>query len=350
MSAPLARDAQSLPMMSAWATRLVEALGHRAQQIGLEAEMPGDRFEAALGRFLAFEKALPAVWPYVHITQPLTSPMSKDMNAETWFQQASAITGEIRRAIWKNLFESFGLDRIDRDAAIDSYRRLHALLRFADGDGPESAIAHATTNYDPAIELALDNIDGITLVDGFVRHAGGGREVYAPNLLADQWQTTDQVPILHVHGAVGWYFRNDGSITRRPTDDAYDEREAPALLLPDDTKNPDLFSIPIRETWGSLRRLIAEASHVLFVGHSLHDPHIVRAVREAGRPTAVVVYTTPDANGVYPEPSESEQTWVRSQLPEAVLLPGAFGQRAPWADIDERSLERWLLATTAPRR
>jgi hypothetical protein len=345
-SASLGADGTSLPMMSSWATRLVSALGHRAQQIGLTADMPGDEFEVALGRFLAFEAALPIVHPFTHINQPAHQALGKDMGIESWFQQAFAATSEIRRGIWRNLFESFGLERVDPGAAIDSYARLHALIRAADGDGAESYLAHATTNYDPAIEVAVQNTKGVRLVDGFVSQAGGGRQTYAPNLLADQWQTTDQVPVLHIHGAVGWYFQNDGTITRRPTDDEYDERQTPALLLPDNTKNPDLFTAPIRETWLSLNRLLQQASHVLFVGHSLHDPHIVAAVRAADRPTAVVAYAPPDAHGIYPEPPRDERDRISSLLPDATVLPGAFGQRAEWPDLDAQRLERWLLSTS----
>lgn len=333
-------------MMSSWATLLVEALDHRAQQIGLMAEMPGDEFEAALGRFLAFEKALPMIAPFTHINQPISQPLSKDMGIESWFQQASAVTGEIRRGIWRNLFESFGLERVNPEAAIDSYSRLHALIRAADGEGPESYLAHATTNYDPAIELAIGDSTNMKLVDGFVQHAGGGRETYAPNLLADQWQTTDQVPVLHIHGGVGWYFQEDGTITRPPTDDPYDERRAPALLLPDDTKNPDLFDAPIRETWESFERLLTMASHVLFLGYSLHDSHVVQTVRAASLPTAVVTYALPNLQGEYPAPPKVELTRIKGLIPKAVVLSGAFGQREEWPDLDAQGLERWLLTTS----
>lgn len=330
--------------MPDWASRLVETLGGRAQQIGLRADMPGEEFEAALGEFLAFEASLPRVGSFLHMDSPPQNPTGVNMAVLNWFNTSSAVVAEIRRGIWANLFESFGLDRIDHAHAETAYRALHDLIRAADGGGPESHIAHATTNYDPAIEVAVVKDERLALVDGFAPRPGAGTAVYSPNLFTSQWiNSTAHVPVVHIHGAVGWYLRSDGSIMRRPSDEPYDERQTPALLLPDDQKDPTALTSPARATWSAFNELLQEATHVLVVGHSLHDRHILDALRSASKRTAFVELSLPNERGVYSPPSATALKRYAVLLPNVTVISGCFGQRAPWHDIDERPLERWLL-------
>lgn len=88
-----------MPLMPTWATRLADSLGYRAQQIGLSPDMPADQFEAALGRLLAFEGAMPLVQPCFYINGGLHASLSRDLAVDRWSQHAFGAVGEIRRGI-----------------------------------------------------------------------------------------------------------------------------------------------------------------------------------------------------------------------------------------------------------
>lgn len=329
--------------MSGWATDLVEALGIRAEQIGLRADMPGDEFETALGSFLAFEKALPVVGKFGYVGTPGAPQMGVDSNFQAWFNTANGAVQEVRHALWHNLFVTYGRDQIDDVAATTQYDALHAALRVADGSGPESWIAHATTNYDTAIETAL----GSKAKDGFVERSGQGSPVYAPDTLTSGWESTAEIPVVHLHGAVGWYYRQDGSITRLPADENYDDRRAPALLLPDDTKGVDTFTKPQVETWGQFRRLLQMSTHVVFIGHSLHDAHIVDAVVERDLSVCVIAHGKRDSTGTLPRPADSKVSQVRSYIPKAFVVMGELEGKNTTQPFDTNEVGKWMISTTS---
>ena len=127
--------------MSGWATELVGALGIRAEQIGITPDMAGDAFEAKLGRFLAFEQALPIVGEFGYVGTAGAAQMGTDGNFQTWHDTATAAVRDTRQRLWDNLFQTFGRDRIDDVAAAKAYNRLHNLIREADGGGPQSHLA-----------------------------------------------------------------------------------------------------------------------------------------------------------------------------------------------------------------
>lgn len=239
----------------------------------------------------------------------------------------------------------FRPDRIDDDAARRAYRRLHDAIRSADDDGPECFLAHATTNYDTALETAIEQDNRFRVVDGFSRRPGGGSEKYTLDAFAAATDSNRAVPVLHLHGAVGWYLNPDDTVERDPADRPYDDRRTPALLLPDDKKSPATFNAAAFQTWKQFDQLLTQATHVLFLGHSLHDQHIVQAVGRSDVRVAAVIYTEPDEAGNYPEPDETEVERCRDLLPEIVALPGKFGQNREWDDLDIDQLTRWLRAS-----
>jgi hypothetical protein len=345
-------------MMSGWATDLVDKLGMRAQQIGITADMPGEMFEERLGAFLAFEKSLPILRPLAHLGTEGPPQMGVSGDFERWFAMASSAVGEIRRSLWDNLFTNFGRDRIDDEKAIRAYEHLHFAIRHADGSASQSAderdnaaesfIAHATTNYDTAIEIALESDKSVEVVDGFQRRSGRGSATYTPELLtgSDVRSSTRFVPVVHLHGAVGWYSRPNGTVTAQPADEAYDDRRIPALLLPDKNKVPAGFDSPARETWLRFEQLLTMSTHVLVIGHSLHDAHVVDALRASNASICVIVHKRADPKlrpGL--AGTEDEVRRIRSLLKEVTLLPGDFGSDHIEKFFDVDQLVQWLRST-----
>ena len=180
----------------------------------------------------------------------------------------------------------------------------------------------------------------MSVLDGFAPRID--TEVWSPNLYsASRRNSTGQFPVLHLHGTVGWYLDEDESIRRRPSDEPWDERYPPALLLPDIKKDPEQFPKPIRQVWDQFLLLLGEATHVLFVGHSLHDAHIVKAVAESGKPAAAVAFTEPDELGRYALDARVADM-LKAQLGGLTVIPGKFGQRASWPDLEPAGLLDWL--------
>ncbi|WP_370056365.1 SIR2 family protein [Leifsonia sp. EB41] len=338
--------------MSEWATSLIDELGYAAKLLGLTEGMAGNEFESALGRFIAFANALPVVEPLHEfggkanvLADPANVQALLDSNA--WLTNARRNVDAVRRVLQRNLFEQFNQARIDENSAFHSYSALHDQLRSAFDERPVF-LAHVTTNFDHAIEAAIEK-EGETssedrvVLDGFARSYGGKAETWAPNLLTFSRLHDGEIPVVHLHGAVGWYFSDDGNtIRRRPSNELIDDRLTPALLLPDDNKEIGKFPTPLRQVWDQFLGLLASSTHVLVLGHSLHDPHLVKELRSSQKPIAVVAYTEPDAKGRFDLNNSSQAQSLRELLPEAKLLAGKFGQRGPHSDIDPIELKIWM--------
>lgn len=383
-SANLGVDDTALPMMKGWAADLIPRLGYAAGQLGLTPETDGPAFEAIIGRLLNFSRALPAIEALGFMGE-LTSlfgdqPGSSGGNFLAWQSTARTNIQGLNTRLWESLWQNFGRDRIDNDKADNAYSALHDLIRDSRDDGPEPCyISHVTTNFDPAIEVAVQesNYPNTELLDGFTPGSGNARPRWAPNLLtANRLDSDGRIPVVHIHGAVGWYFdpNDENRIQRRPSDDDYDDRLSPALLLPDDTKRPDLFPAPLVQVWEQFQVLLREATHVFVIGHSLHDDHLVRAIKAAKVPTAVMslgsrITSDPTVSeerknrlaaaklgdqgsakdalayileGQWVLRDRSEADRIMQAIPDAVVIPGAFGSGEPGGDFDIAAFTKWL--------
>lgn len=355
-SANLGADKTALPMMKGWAADLVPRLGFAANQLGLTEETDGPAFEAIIGRLLAFANALPAVANLAFMGEQTNVVGNGPRNGtgvqfNQWHNAAISNNAAIIRTIWASLYESFGRDRIDDDKASYAYSSLHRLIRNSFPEKAPHYITHATTNFDAAIEVAIQASTEpfVELLDGFVPASGNARPRWAPNLFsASRLDSDGRIPVLHLHGAVGWYYdtQDPNVIRRQPTDEPLDDRLVPALLLPDDTKRPDLFPAPLAEVWAQFEILLRDATHVFIVGHSLHDEHLVRAVKASEKPTAVLVLAEPDSHGKWKVKYPEQKDEMMSKLPKATLIPGNFGRgygrddEIP--DFDEDVFTKWV--------
>lgn len=370
-SANLGVDDTALPMMKGWAADLVPRLGFVADQLGLTENTDGLNFEAIIGRFLNFSNALDSVTA-TNLGALLGDQTNVVGNAgrnvsggnfALWAGTAQSNVAIFNQRLWESLWENFGRDRIDGSKADRAYSALHALIRESGEEGQPCYIAHATTNFDTAIEVAIQESIGLELLDGFTQVSGNARQRWAPNLLtASRLDSDARVPVAHLHGAVGWYFdrRDRNSIERRPSDDGLDDRMTPALLLPDDTKRPDLFPRPLVEVWEQFIILLQQATHVFMIGHSLHDQHLVKAINDAKVPTAVMslgkasVVTSGKENMPLGHPSRrpravqwdlqnpGEDARIKEAIPGAVVVLGNFGEGQLSADLDADAFTKWL--------
>jgi hypothetical protein len=140
-----------------------------------------------------------------------------------------------------------------------------------------------------------------------------------------------RVPVLHLHGRVGWYLRDGSLISVNPDSPYQPGIGQPGLLLPDPGK--DYAGLPeLAEMWDEFEQLLARVSHVIVIGHSLHDSRLIDYLREA-RNLAVSVYEEERA-GV-------AAVRVNELLPSATVVRMAFG---PQCAIQAGDLQPWLQA------
>lgn len=306
-----------MPLMPDWAKALVHELNEKeaglAQACQLRSNMDGPEFESAVGRLFQWRAAQPLQEDFKSLgALPLNNlnTVPQDFLARTQ-QRLDAF----QLALSDTLHDLFRPERIDEDAAASAYRTLFDAL----GD-PDVAIA--TTNYDRAIETALGaNGRGYTIgmtnrvgrtpvldAGGFLKRAGAG-----------------VVPVIHLHGAQGWY--RQGDLVRDFGGDAdYNNTlGAPAVLYPDPDKDPAADE-QTAQLWGEFDEALEWCDHVLVLGHSLHDRHLVSALQSAINRKVAVAVTYYD---------DSELDSMRTALGNSVtFLQMDFGPK-PQFDRDE---------------
>jgi hypothetical protein len=325
-----------MPLMTDWISSLVTDLqaedSFLPSVIGLGADLSGEDIEARLGDFLAFEAGLDLFERF----KPLgyTSIAAQEMLLSQWGSKARERCRQVVGIIHRNLYDSFGSKRLDRQRAKSAYEGLRSVL--IDAGAPVPAVAFATTNYDCAIEIAFQML-GSKVLDGF-RPEGYGTPYFDPLGIAEEaLQANGVVPVLHLHGAVGWYREPDGRIARYPADQPYNPTlGVPALLLPDSRKTTG--SLPGAErVWREFDSLLREATHLLFVGHSLNDRYLIDRIGAHRKPTAVAWWFSS------PTLPQSEidliTAHVDTRLPGAFIVPAEFG---PSPYFHPGQLAAWL--------
>lgn len=329
----LGRDNRPMPLMTDWAQSLREDLERAepgaADVIGLFPDLPGDQFEMNLGEFLAFQRGLDLIEKMRRIGG--TTAHDEPPGFQVWLPQARQRSEAIVEIIRKNLFRNFGVRRVDADLAKNAYGALLSLFKELEG---ATAFAFATTNYDPAIEVGLDAL-GFQTPDGF-KSSRFQTDVLEPFGVGWKDWAENSIPVLHLHGAVGWYRTDAGPVVRFPADQGYNNTHGiPALMLPDSTKTADSFQGG-EGLWSEFDVLLDRCTHVLFLGHSLHDRHIVEKINGAGKPTAVTWY--PGNADNLPERFEEASLIHQDFLPEARTIAMIFG---PELETTRKMLEAW---------
>jgi hypothetical protein len=312
-----------MPLMDDWSRSFIEALTHRepgvAMACGLSSDSKsGAEFERKLGLLLEWQRAH-------HLAKPFAALGSVDPNwgLNSHAERARTKTEErllvIMETLNTNLYEQFGLERIDASRAKSAYQTLLHIL----GD-PELAVA--TTNYDASVEVALKRMN-LEVDTGFRGNYGEAPVLQPHGMVGDR---SSAVPVIHLHGAVGWYEVN-GRIESHYRNKPFNPTLGrPVVLYPDPLKDP-ARDATVNELWNEFRDAVNWAEYVLVLGHSLHDPALVRELNAAGDDTIVAVIYLDD----------ERLPTLTELLPKASFIHLEFGPNLAATPVND-DLARWL--------
>jgi hypothetical protein len=306
-----------LPLMDDWARALVTALngypGYR-QVTGLEAGMDGHEFEARLGDFLRRVQAFRLMEPLLEGLARMPSqqnPLIADGAWSSWHSDRNFQLGEVTKVIHKSLYDLFGEPSIDTGAVQQGYSTLLTSL----GIGPGSRWAIATTNYDTIAEEAVEAVGGMPDTGSVQLSRHGTQHILRVEQLSEGLPRF--VPILHLHGRVGWIRQTNGEVVVVPAQSYDSSYGAPVVMLPDLEK--DYNTDPTVSTlWREFDLLLSRARRVLVLGHSLHDSALVSALHGSGARLAVTILPEDD-------PGKPEHMRISRLLPNATVIPYRFG-------------------------
>jgi hypothetical protein len=314
-----APDDEPIVLMDGWARALRTRFGDPLSElIGLDKVETGEDFEELLGELTRWLQLKPLNMRFAWMTSGVDHGRDAYVaNFEAALDFAEKRGARLEEALDETLYEQFGPARFDAEAPALAYRRL---LRTVQTDRPRELIC-ATTNYDRSLELALEAL-GVTPRTGFLFNP-----IRTPKLSTDGLGSFERTPsVLYLHGAVGWYRDpQDGGVLAYPAADPYrPDIGRPAVLYP--SKNKVVEETTVAGIWEEFDRAIADASHILVLGHGLADDHLVQRLRSAKSPIAVTVHTKQDG----------ERTSER--LPQAHTVPMTFG---PSPEFDTRAIAAW---------
>lgn len=340
----LGADDLPMPLMYEWAksVRITfdKAEPGLADALGLNGDLSGEQFEKTLGEYLAWEQTLPLQHQFRRLGAERNNKLQDRGDYQAWHQLASERAPMIRRALNTWLWEDFNLERIDRDAAHVAYGRLGESV-FAALPAPNTEIFSATTNYDRSGESAWESL-GYRCDTG--ARGGGARTSILRVGEIEPWGDHTVIGHLHLHGAVGWY-RQEGAIRVEPADRRYDDRETPAVLYPDPQKDPFAEGGWGADTiWQKLVEALQQATHVLVLGHSLHDRPLVEAldelIHQGHRPRLGFCYHTAEHPSAIGNRIRTARLFGGGMV-DLSLIPMDFGP-----DADFEPLQRWILGAT----
>jgi hypothetical protein len=320
--------------MADWAGILVEdvdkAESGLARAIGLSSELGAQEFEEVIGSFLNWQAALGLTERFKTIGGP--DPISMYGEVELWIGNSRRRAAAFTEALRTSLYREFGREAIDAPAAAQAHSALRSLLASA------GSFVYATTNYDVCIEVGLKQ-SGINVNDGF-----NPAPMAAPELSLDDmidWDSDHggRQPVLHLHGAVGWYRMADGKIIRHYANLPYNPTLGVPVILPPDPNKDPVSDSSVSLIWDRFRTALRGATHVLVIGHSLHDAPLVGVLREAlAHAHMAVTYFRREPSR---DEAVTEATRVRSHFPgrDVMVLPMSF---APHLEYDSDAVMQWL--------
>ncbi len=277
-SVALGKD-RELPLMTGWADAISTALDEveptLASALNLNPGMSSEDFERTLGELLSAFRAVSLIKRYIYIGR--VGPQGVQSGIQEWIRYAENREPRVIEAINRSLWNEFGLERIDVPSAVTTYRNLCNGLK-AGSRNPATQLFSVTTNYDRSGQEAWSGV-GFEVDDGGRQRLQGGSR-YLDLRTVKPWKAERTVAHLHLHGAVGWY-RTSHGIRIDPADRDFDDRLVPAVLYPDPHKDPYSESEPgVLALWETFAQGLEGATHLLVIGHSLHDRPLVNAIRE----------------------------------------------------------------------
>ncbi len=328
---------EPLPLMGDWARRLCEHLGPGLAEItGLQSAADGMQFEETLGAIFRWLNALPDGKRFSRMARQ--EPNHNDNLPD---QFAGIIANVERNAavfqtrLHESLFDEFGPERIDADKTAAAYGALFERLGLTDRGRFEMPFICATTNYDRSLEIALEQL-GANPRTGFTPQS-----FRTPALDATALGTFEDRPaVLYLHGAVGWYELEAGTVTSEAADRGYNASlGTPAVLYPSPDKEVERTST--RELWTAFKDALAAATHVFVLGHSLNDDHLVREIATCNARVAVTYLAAgPMASERAANVASEHEATIKRKLPSATPVAIDFG---PDLSVASNDLAAWEL-------
>jgi SIR2-like domain len=315
----LGRDGP-MPLMDDWARHLRTVVDEGeeglADAAGLRPAMSAEDFERAIGALLRWDETRELRDQFRGLAAP--TPAQHHTWAREGKQREVDRMALILDAINRTLYRLFRADRIDDAKATRAYAELLAALNHP------KRLTVVTTNYDSSAERALRRL-GRRPETGFDRPPGGdGNSFDVAKLVERADLDTDRglTPVLHIHGAVGWYER-DGQVWEHPPTADYDPSLGhPVVLYPDPDKDPT-SNENVAAIWTEFRAAVAAADYVVVVGHSLRDKPLTKVLREI-RDKPMVVGVCPEP-GRYEAPAEAERVRQLVGGNNVGVIPLRFG-------------------------
>ena len=333
-------DNRQLPMMAQFNDSILTVLANKPgfrEATGLEPNVDGHQFERRLGAFLQAWRAFPQIRPLLKATAIFPDVQIDLGRLHHWHEIANSQLEQVVQDIYRVTYAQFSPDRVAVTSADAAYRRL---LEVAGVRRLQHRLVVATTNYDTVADTALEHNRWHPL------NGSGqpGAEVDVTGLLEAGLYN---VPVLHLHGCLGWYRDADRSGIERVisvNNTQYDPGfGTPAIMLPEPKKDYDSDPF-IRTIWEQFREAVRAARRVLIIGHSLNDDALIEDIRANIDPQWVGVTTAPDA----PDANAVRET-IGDKLPGAHDIRMMFTN--PLTDDAVRALTQWLSDTNmAPPR
>jgi len=324
---PLGAD-RDVPLMTEWADFLIKELDTvergLARAIGVHSGASGPEFEEALGLFLEWVQAFQLNKKFAAVGMEGLAGTRPEIT--NWLARSEQNSARVIEELWASLYRHFKADTIDRDKAQKAYARLDEAL-----GGVLVPKKVATTNYEQSAEIGFEAIN-YTVKDGF-RSVSWRTPTFEPAGLGSWEGTLASVSVLHLHGATGWY-RRDGTVFRQAPDQDYNATLGVPVILPPDPKKNPLNDATVAGLWSEFQSALASATHVLVLGHSLHDPALTRQLRDAsGRGVHVLIA------GIQPSNAE---------IPDGLIVELEFGPDMPPPPWGREWLETGKLSSTIP--
>ena len=332
-----------VPLMGSWSDALVTKIQRASwsylEATGLQAGLEGHEFEVRLGRFLQLAQSLPRIEqvlkPSLEFQVPAVGLVEQSLR--DWHRTTTFHVGQITDLIHQSLYESFSYERIDLDAAAKAYGTLLQQL----GVSYANSTVYATTNYDVVGEYVIERLDGLPDWGEQNRLIIQGESPLRVERLLDGMPR--YVPILHLHGRVGWYRRDDGRAYCSNTTMHSAEYGVPIVMLPDPAKAYNGDPV-IAEIWTQFEEALQRARRVFVLGHSLNDPQLLQALQRNVSPperVAVTILAHPDNPDELDPSGASVYQLLGSELQSASIIPIRFAAnqvdiRAAVATWEER--------------
>jgi SIR2-like domain len=339
-------NATQLPLMGDWSESLTLALReispHYETATGLKLRMTAEEFEAQLGRFLRSVQAFKSIGNLLAPLSSIQPNQSPAINADAWQQWHHAAAfhlDEIIDVIHRSLYDMFAAPRMDEALPQQAYGALFRLLGVTPPEHPDARWVYATTNYDLIGELAIHLNGGLPDFGEVTFNPGSPeRQLKVDNLLGGMPR---HVPVLHLHGRVGWFQRDGAAYSTQVT--KYERASGtPIIMLPDLDKVYENVGI-ISPLWQQFEEALSRARRVFVLGHSLNDRALVRALRANVEPMERVAVTflqsRPGAEDTADEAAAAVRARVQSELPGASAVPIRF---EAGVSLETDALEDWF--------